>query len=208
MDSIRWADAPLVAVDLEGTGGQDRENEAILEIGIVPIVAGVPDMAAAWESTINPGRRVPHRKWISPGLAGDALAESPSLDQLRSAIVDRLQGRVLVGHNVGVDARLLQLRLPEIRPALLLDTARLFKRLHPNDRRWNLIRALEKYRLNQRVVDLVPSGRPHRAMWDAAGAAVLLQALVEALPTGPDSTLTDLAQPIPMQATEDQAALF
>ncbi|KIH99553.1 hypothetical protein LP52_06630 [Streptomonospora alba] len=32
-----WTQAPLVALDLEGTGAQDRENEAILEIAAVPL---------------------------------------------------------------------------------------------------------------------------------------------------------------------------
>ena len=41
-----WTTAPLVALDLEGSGAQDRDNEAILEIAVVPITAGQPDTAA------------------------------------------------------------------------------------------------------------------------------------------------------------------
>ncbi|MDP9849668.1 hypothetical protein J2853_008879 [Streptosporangium lutulentum] len=33
-----WTTAPLVAFDLEGTGGQDHGHEAILEVGVVPAV--------------------------------------------------------------------------------------------------------------------------------------------------------------------------
>lgn len=41
-----WTAGPLVALDLEGSGAQDRANEAILEIAIVPLIAGQPDTAA------------------------------------------------------------------------------------------------------------------------------------------------------------------
>jgi DNA polymerase-3 subunit epsilon/exodeoxyribonuclease X len=35
-----WHEADLVAFDLEGSGAQDRDNEAILEIALVPLRAG------------------------------------------------------------------------------------------------------------------------------------------------------------------------
>jgi DNA polymerase-3 subunit epsilon len=49
-----WATAPLVALDLEGSGAQDRDNEAILEIAVVPLTAGLPDTAIAYTTLINP----------------------------------------------------------------------------------------------------------------------------------------------------------
>lgn len=42
-----WKTAPLVALDLEGSGAQDRENEAILEIAVVPVTGGCPEVAPA-----------------------------------------------------------------------------------------------------------------------------------------------------------------
>jgi len=51
-----WTTAPLVALDLEGSGAQDHDDEAILEIAIVPIAAGQPDVPAAYTTLINPGR--------------------------------------------------------------------------------------------------------------------------------------------------------
>jgi hypothetical protein len=38
-----WTGTSLVALDLEGSGAQDHEDEAILEIAIVPLPAGQPD---------------------------------------------------------------------------------------------------------------------------------------------------------------------
>lgn len=191
-----WTTAPLVALDLEGTGGQDRDREQILEIAIVPLDGGFPNLTAAWDSTVNPGRPVAPRPWISRDLTGTILTTAPALDDIRAEIVDRLNRRTLIGHNIGVDWRLLHRHLPEVQPAALIDTARLYRHFNPACQRWNLVRLLEKYALNAQVQQLVPTGRPHRALWDAVGAALLLAALVEHLP-GKASTmlqeLTDVA---------------
>ena len=77
-----WNEAPLCALDFEGTGAQDRENEAILEVAAVPIVDGSPDLSSAYESLINPGRPVPRRPWIRPGLIDDVLHDAPSPAQV------------------------------------------------------------------------------------------------------------------------------
>ncbi len=57
-----WTTAPLVALDLEGSGAQDHDGEAILEIAVVPITAGQPDTSAAYTTLINPGRIIPRRR--------------------------------------------------------------------------------------------------------------------------------------------------
>lgn len=101
-----WNDAPLVALDLEGTGAQDREHEAILEIATVPIVQEQPSLPAAYTTLINPERPVPRRPWISPGLTDDLLAQAPTLEEVAPTLTPRLDGRVIVGHNIGVDWRL------------------------------------------------------------------------------------------------------
>ncbi|MFE0150167.1 3'-5' exonuclease [Nonomuraea sp. NPDC059007] len=187
-----WTTAPLVALDLEGTGGQDRDHEQILEIAIVPLDDGFPDLTAAWDSTVNPGRIVAPRPWIARELTGDILFTAPALDDIRAEIVGRLKRRIIVGHNIGVDWRLLHRLVPEAQPAALLDTARLYRHSHPASKRWNLVRLLEKYALNAQVAQLVPKGSPHRALWDAVGAALLLPSLIEDLPGTASPTLEEL----------------
>jgi DNA polymerase III subunit epsilon len=78
-----WTTAPLVALDLEGSGAQDHDDEDILEIAVVPLAAGQPDVASAYATLVNPGRTIRPRPWISPGLTSVALASAPS--QLRSS---------------------------------------------------------------------------------------------------------------------------
>ena len=67
-----------MALDLEGSGAQDHDDEAILEIAIVPIIGGRPDTPAAYTTLINPGRTIPRRPWISPGLTTAVLATAPA----------------------------------------------------------------------------------------------------------------------------------
>jgi DNA polymerase III subunit epsilon len=53
----QWITAPLVALDLEGSGLQDRDNGAILEIAVVPLTDGRPDADAAYTTLVNPAGR-------------------------------------------------------------------------------------------------------------------------------------------------------
>jgi DNA polymerase-3 subunit epsilon len=187
MISTSWKDAPLVALDLEGTGAQDRD-EAILEIAVIPIIGGRPSLTDAYSTLINPGRPVPRRPWISPGLTNEVLAGAPALDEVAPELAGRLVGRIIVGHNVGVDWRLLHRRCPDIQPAGLIDTLRLARHLHPAQKRNALTVLLDRYDLAGKVSALAPGSQPHRAFWDTAGAALLLTTLINDLPTA--STLT------------------
>ncbi|MDA0564878.1 3'-5' exonuclease [Streptomonospora sp. S1-112] len=171
-----WTDAPLTALDLEGTGAQDRDNEAILEIAVVPLAGGLPAVNDAYETLVNPGRPVPRRPWISPGLTDAVLREAPEPEAVAPELLRRLNGRFIVGHNVGVDWRLLHLRFPEVRPAGIIDTLKLAKLTGAPKR--SLTALTDAYRLTDRVNELVPGGRPHRALWDAVAAALLLAELV------------------------------
>lgn len=190
--STSWAEAPLVAVDLEGTGAQDRDDEAILEIALVPITAGRPCLGEAYTTLINPGRPVPRRPWISPGLTDATLATAPPLPKVAPQLTERLTGTILVGHNVSVDWRLLHRRCPAIQPTGLIDTLRLARHVHPGLRQKSLAALIDRYDLADQVTELAPGSRPHRALWDTVGAALLLAALINDLPGGDVLSLTRL----------------
>jgi DNA polymerase III epsilon subunit-like protein len=185
-----WAAAPLVALDLEGSGAQDHDDEAILEIAVVPLVAGQPDTAAAYSTLINPGRRIPRRPWISPGLTNTALAAAPAPAGVEPELARRINGHILVGHNIGVDWRLLHRRYPAITPTALIDTLRLARYLKLGSK--NSLSALTaQFDLTPDIDRLADDSHPHRALWDTIAAALLLPALVaKAWPQG--ATLTGL----------------
>jgi DNA polymerase III subunit epsilon len=94
-----WTRAAMAALDLEGSGAQDHEDEAILEIAVVPLAAGQPDTAAAYTTFINPGRRIPRRPWISPGLTTAVLAAAPGPAAVEPELARRISGHIIVGHN-------------------------------------------------------------------------------------------------------------
>jgi DNA polymerase III subunit epsilon len=187
-----WQEAALAALDLEGSGAQDHDGEAILEIAIVPIIGGQPCPADSYTTLINPGRPIPRRPWISPGLTTAALSSAPPLSQVSPELAARLAGKVIVGHNVSVDWRLLHRCCPDIAPAGLSDTLGLARHLHPSVKGRGLTELLDRYGLTSKVSELVPGGQPHRALWDTTGTALLLTALISGLPEGSTLSLEDL----------------
>ena len=171
----------LVAIDLEGSGAQDRGHEAILEIALIPIVDWQPDVATAYCTLINPERPIPQRPWISPGLTDAALRDAPTLATVEPELAQRINGKYLVGHNVGVDWRLLHRRSPGITPAGLIDTLRL-ARLHHNGGLGHKLGALvELLGLTEKVNQFAAGSKPHRALWDTAAVALVLPVLARRL---------------------------
>ncbi len=186
-----WRDADLVALDLEGSGPQDPEGEAILEIAIVPIHQGQPNIDAAFSTLINPGRRIRRGPWISPGITNNVLGAAPAAAAVEPDIVRMLDGKTIVGHNVRVDSRLLHKRFPRATPAGLLDTLRLARSLHPDQKSGHgLSKWIDRLGLAQVVNETAPGSQPHRALWDTVAAALLLAELMNQ--AGPDQTLTRL----------------
>ncbi len=172
-----WTTAPLIALDLEGSGAQDHDDEAILEIAVVPITAGQPDISASYSTLINPGRKIPRRPWISPGLTTAVLAAAPGPAEVEPELARRVNGHAVVGHNVGVDWRLLHRRYPAIAPAALIDTLRLARRLNLDSK--NSLSALTAHLgLTAQAERLAADSQPHRALWDTVATALLLPALI------------------------------
>jgi DNA polymerase III subunit epsilon len=188
--AIPWQQAHLAALDLEGTGAQDRDDEAILEIAVVLISDGHPDLASVYCTLVNPQRAVPRRPWISPGLTTTALADAPTITDIEPELARRLDDAYIVGHNVGVDWRLLHRRCPSIRPAGLIDTLRLARIVRPGEKGNNLANLLNRHELTDTVTQLAKDSQPHRALWDTTGAALLLHALATA--QYPNGTISDL----------------
>jgi DNA polymerase III subunit epsilon len=172
-----WATAPLTALDLEGSGAQDREHETILEIAVIPLVTGLPDIGAAYATPINPGRPIRRKPWISPGLTNAVLAVAPDPAGVGHELASRINGRFIIGHNVGMDWRLLHRRYPQITPAGLIDTLRLARYLKRGTKH-SLGALVDAMALAPRVKELAPGSQPHRALWDTAATALLLAALI------------------------------
>jgi DNA polymerase III epsilon subunit-like protein len=180
----------LVALDLEGSGAQDHDNEAILEIALVPITNWQPDMASAYCTLINPGRPIPQRPWISPGLTDAVLRTAPPIEAVEPELARRINGKHIVGHNIGVDWRLLHQRCPHITPAGLIDTLRLARRLEPGVKN-GLKAVVERFGLTRDVDQTAAGSAPHRALWDTVAVALILPELAR-LTFGQNVTIGEL----------------
>lgn len=184
----------IVAIDLEGTGPQDADDEAILEIALVPLAADLePDMTSAFTTLLNPGRLLSERTWISPGITDATLSCAPLLRHVQPQVAALIDGAHLVGHSVRVDWNLLRRKLPGLRPAGLLDTLRLARaRNGPSGN--GLGNLVARYGLTEAVTRRVPGGKPHRALWDAVACALLLAKFKAAMDIRTLATLASAAE--------------
>jgi DNA polymerase III epsilon subunit-like protein len=199
----------LVALDLEGSGAQDREDEAILEIAVVPIVDWEPHTATSYCTLVNPGRSIPRRPWISPGLTDAVLTHAPSITEVEPRLAAMINGRYVVGHNVNVDWRLLHRRCPTIEPAGLIDTLRLARAANVDGSR-SLGALVERLELTALVNELAVGSQPHRAHWDTVAAAMVLKVLsarVLSKRTLPELVAVAGASPSPIESSA-QPSLF
>lgn len=170
--------ATLVAVAVEGSGEQHHDDELILEVAAVRLANGSPAVGTSYSTLINPQRQIRRGNGIASGLTDQALAMAPPLGQVAPSLLSLLDGAILVGHNVGVDWRLLHRYMPALRVDGLIDTLTLTRRLLLRPEEAELTAALDAFGITGRVNAVVPAAQPHRALWDAAGAALLLEVLV------------------------------
>ncbi len=90
---------PFAVVDIETTG-LDRENDRIVEIGIILLSASL-EIEAEWSSLIFPERSVGATS--IHGISDDDVASAPSFAEVAPKVVELLRGRRLVAHNVRFD---------------------------------------------------------------------------------------------------------
>lgn len=97
----------FVVLDFETTGlahGRDR----VIEIGAVALSEAF-ELEGTFETLVNPGRDVgPTRVH---GISARDVFDAPAFDQVAPALIELLDGRVIVGHNVAFDLRFLAAEL-------------------------------------------------------------------------------------------------
>ena len=197
--------ATLVAVGLEGSGPQDGDAEVIVEVAAVRLADGIPWMSTSFSTLIDPQRRIRRGPWTTAGVTDQALAIAPSLGHVTPSLMRLLADTILVGHNIGADRRLLHRHLPTLHVDGFIDTLVLARwRLGPTDA--GLPATLETFGLTGRVNAAAPAGQPHRALWEAVGAAVLLEELVRRLWQREPSLAELLTAGVPADPLPDRPA--
>ncbi|HEU5422772.1 MAG TPA: exonuclease domain-containing protein, partial [Nitrolancea sp.] len=150
----------FVVLDLETTGLKPAQQR-IIEVGLVCFAGGA--QIEAYGSLVNPERRLPAYIARLTRIDDSQLIGAPRFLQLADEILARLEGKLLVGFNLGFDIGFLNAELKRLgRPALInerLDLLPLAARLLPAGRRPGLDGVC-------RALDIEVRER-HRALADA-----------------------------------------
>lgn len=118
---VGW-DGPLVVLDCETTGfGRAR----VVELALVTLDAGV--VTDIWESVLDPEGRVAATH--IHGLTYDVLRHAPTFCDVAGEVAERMNGAVLVAHNLSFDLRMISAEFVragvDFDPGVGLDTYRL-----------------------------------------------------------------------------------
>jgi CBS domain-containing protein len=175
-----------VAIDTETTG-LDARNARIVEIALVPIVAGRLDAAAACRRLIRPHVAIPAQATRIHGIDAAAVANAPQFAHAWPELSALIGERVVIGHAVGFDLTVLKREceragLPWTRPRAL-DTRLLAEVAAPD---------LAGYSLENVAawLDIEITDR-HSALGDALAAASVFLALLPRLREGRIRTLAE-----------------
>ncbi|HEY7886215.1 MAG TPA: exonuclease domain-containing protein, partial [Cellvibrionaceae bacterium] len=151
-------DRPLAIVDIETTGGSVTRDR-ITEIGVVEVDdQGVRE----WSTLINPQMPIPRSIQGLTGITDDMVADAPRFEQVAKEIVQRLEGKIFVAHNVRFDYGFIRNAFESLGFPLsleLLCTVKLSRALYPEYQRHSLESIIQRFGIHTHT--------RHRALADA-----------------------------------------
>ncbi len=163
-------DSSFVVFDLETTGFS-KENDGIIEIGAVKVVAG--KIVDQYSSFVNPQRPIPYKIEQLTGINDDMVIKAPTIDKVLPEFLEFCQDSTLVAHNASFDMGFIKAnarRLATEANFTTIDTVGLSRILLPN---------LSRFRLNTVAKALdVSLDNHHRALDDARATAEIFIKLV------------------------------
>ena len=94
-DVINCSD--YIVIDLETTGFNCKKDK-IIEIGAVFVENNI--ISEKLDLLINPGCKLPERIVALTGISDDMLANAPSIEQALPEFIEKINNKILVGHNI------------------------------------------------------------------------------------------------------------
>ena len=176
-------------MDLETTGGRAVHNR-VIEVGIVRLSGG--RVIDEYSTLVNPGTRIPYAIQQFTGITEAMVADAPPFAEVASEILERLEGRLFVAHNVRFDYGFLRSEFHRagIRfRAPLLCTVRLSRALTPDIRGHNLDAVMCRYGID--------CAARHRALGDARVLAEFLHIAGERFPAEQLGRIVDRLRAVP-----------
>ncbi|PZR22311.1 MAG: DNA polymerase III subunit epsilon [Flavobacterium psychrophilum] len=159
-------------VDIETTGGH-ASGSRITEIAI--IIHDGMQVLDRFETLINPQKEISHPIFALTGINNEMVANAPIFDDVAEKILEMLEGRIFVAHNVNFDHSFVRHELG--RAGLKwtaknkLCTVRAARKIRPG---------LPSYSLGNLCRSLdIPLLHAHRAGGDADATAILLAMLLQ-----------------------------
>ncbi|MDA0300900.1 MAG: exonuclease domain-containing protein [Chloroflexi bacterium] len=170
----------FVAVDLETTG-LNVETDLIIEVGATRFDRD--GHAEAYRTFVDPGRAIPIEVQDLTGITPADLVGAPRFTDVRSAVIEFIGDRAVVGQNVGFDLGFLQAERV-VPPGPAFDTWELASILLPTADRLNLSAIAELLDVTMPVA--------HRALADAEATRDIFLALLARLEMLPRALLVEL----------------
>jgi DNA polymerase III epsilon subunit family exonuclease len=169
------ADTVFAVVDVE-TNGLSSRRHRVLQVAVVR-VQGDGTILDHWSTLVRPGFSRVGRSTRVHGLTRRSLRGAPRFADVAEELIDRLDGTVLTGHNVGFDWAFLRRGLRRgghpVPDAVRLCTLRLSRSLDPTgDSSHRLTELCTRYGISLT--------RAHDALADATATAQLLPHLLDA----------------------------
>jgi DNA polymerase-3 subunit epsilon len=159
-DTERFMFEPrVVFLDLETTGAS-ADRDRVTEVGLIEVANG--EYTGEWSQLVNPERSIPSGIVTLTGISDEMVRAAPRFSEIAPELLERLEGRLLVAHNVHFDYAFLraEFRRLGIRfRARTLCTVRLSRTLFPEHHHHNLDSVIERFSL--------PVAARHRALGDA-----------------------------------------
>jgi CBS domain-containing protein len=98
---------PLKALDAMAfdteTTGLDAAKDRVVQMGAVPISAGVVDAAAVWQTLVDPRIPIPASATAIHRITNAMVRNAPSFAQAWRGFDSFAAGRILIGHSIGFD---------------------------------------------------------------------------------------------------------
>jgi len=176
VDFERLRGVPIAVIDFETTGSVPGYADEPWQVGMVMVEGGRVCMETAFESLLRVGYRPFNR--YAPGRHAqvrDDLCVAPSLAELWGVISERVGYRSVAAHNVATEKKFLSAAFPLHPFGPWIDTLVLCRRTWPGLESYALEDLLRVLGLKGRVDALCPGREAHDALYDAVGAAVVLE---------------------------------
>lgn len=101
---------PIAVIDVETTG-LNPTRDRVLEIAVISAEldpSGTPVNRSVWQTLVRPDGDEPVRAGAVHGISAEDLAGAPSFAEIAGGLLDLLDGRVPVAHNLPFDGAFLR----------------------------------------------------------------------------------------------------